>query len=77
MKYLMYKVDGVHFPILFPDVLTHANVADRVSTLLVFSRGTLVSAGTVTCDVTAVSGESVSCNVTSDPADLQRIKEML
>lgn len=71
MKYIMYETaDGKRIPFIFPDFLVHAQVADRLGTLLQLSRAKPVSAGSIgTVVVAGISEGSESLALTSDPAD--------
>lgn len=61
MKYITAKIDGLESPFLFPDFLSHSQVARMVS-------GEIISAGFATHDFRAY-GESVSLNVKSRPEE--------
>lgn len=73
MKYIMYRVGNRHYPILFPDLLVHAQVADRLSTLIQFQKAVIVSAGEVSLVALSTTGESHSLDVSAEELDARRI----
>jgi len=78
MKYIMLETDeGMKLPILFPDVLVHANVAELMKRLTLFqlkvAKCEVVSAGFVNIADASVHGDSESLGVKSNPTDGVRI----
>ena len=74
MKYIMFEFSGMRWPILFPETVTHSDIARSITSH--FSEFEVVSAGF--CNRHGdVYGEAVSLKVKSDPADTMLIKKML
>lgn len=76
MKYIMYRVGDKHYPIIFPEALVHAQVADRMNTLLQFQKAELVSAGEINVVAISTTGESTSLDVKADEKDRMRVNCM-
>lgn len=79
MKYIMLETDeGAKLPILFPDALVHADIADLIQRLIMIRMDaigvTVASAGFVELGaLPAVAGESESLKKVSNPMDALRI----
>jgi hypothetical protein len=74
MKYIMFEFSGMRWPILFPEMVTHSDIARSITGC--FPGFEVVSAGFCS-RYGDVYGESVSLKVKSDQADSIIIKKML
>lgn len=79
-KYIMFEARGVHVPIIFPNSLTHADVAQRLQLVVsdqLKDYAQVVSAGFITGLVAvATEGLSETLNIKSRRADRAIINEM-
>lgn len=73
MKYIIYEINGIPSPVLFPDHIPHRNIAVALSGF--YSRA-LVSAGFFTADLGA-HGQSESLNLSSREEDTPIITNFL
>lgn len=78
-KYIVFQDErtGRRLPVLFPNELVHAEVADALIACGLMNSASLfyrpVSAGFVMLAVSSSHGESESLKIKSDPEDAQRI----
>lgn len=77
MKYIMMETSkGAKFPVLFPDVINHDDMAMAMGRLIARAMNAgsaAVSAGFVRVDELHVSGRSESLNIDCNPVDAVRI----
>lgn len=77
MKYIVIKEQGVELPILFPEVLNHALIANWVNKD--FPKPKCISAGFAKANTAGASvwGESVTLKLKSRPEDADLIEHIL
>jgi hypothetical protein len=79
-KYVMFEVELVdrsvmHVPMIFPEIIIHADVAQRCSNIIMRRPVTVVSAGYIErVQVTGLGGQSDSLGIASQMGDTATIE---